>query len=165
LGILRLTEASLNVISLMVERNCIEPEILVESIIPSIIDPLFESMVSDQFRLKRSALRFIHAAVVRFDWSVFPNTAFEHFILTTTDYISNDNVTESCWFLESLLAALRTQNVDFFNFVSLICDKLDISSMLEELREMDDPFIDQLFACIDFILGDREPKALDSFLA
>jgi hypothetical protein len=165
LGILGLTEASLNVITLMIERNCIEPEILVDSIIPTIIDPLFESMVSEQFRLKRSALRFIHAAVVRFDWSVFPNTAFEHFILTTTDYISNENETESFWFLDSLLAALRTQDVDFFDFVCHICDELDIPSMLEELREMEDPFIDQLFAYIDSILRVREPKTLDSFLA
>jgi hypothetical protein len=40
LGDMRLTEASLNVISLIIERDCIEEEILAERIIPSIIDPL-----------------------------------------------------------------------------------------------------------------------------
>jgi hypothetical protein len=165
LGILRLTEASLNVISLMIERNCIEPEIIVESIIPSIIDPLLESMVSDQFRLKRSALRFIHAVVVFLDWSVFPDDTFERFITTTTDYIWSDNKPESLWFLESLLAALETQVVEFFNFVSRICDELDVSSALEELRGLEDPVFHQLFAEIDFILGCAEAEPIHSFLA
>jgi hypothetical protein len=165
LGILRLTEASLDVISLMIERNCIEAEIIAECIIPSIVDPLLESMVSEQFRLKRSALRFLHAVVVRLDWSVFPDETFEHFLTTTTDYISRENKTESLWFVESLLAALRTEIDGFLHFVTGLCDELDIPSTLEELREMEDPVFDQLFAQIDFILRGSEREATDSFLA
>jgi hypothetical protein len=165
LGIPRLTEASLNVISLIIERNCIEPEIIFERIIPSVIDPLLESLVSERFCLKRSALRFFHATVVCLDWSVFPDAAFEHFMTTTQDFISSQNKTESFWVLESLLVALRIQIPEFFDFVTRICDNLNIPSTLEELRGMDDPVFHQLFIEIDSILGGPEVEPIHPFLA
>jgi hypothetical protein len=69
LGNESLTEAALNVISLIIEGNCIETAIISERIVPSILGALLESMLADRFRLKRAALRFIHTVVVRLGWS------------------------------------------------------------------------------------------------
>jgi hypothetical protein len=99
------------------------------------------------------------------DWSVFPDAAFEHFITTTQDFISRENKRESFWFLELLLAALRTQILGFFDFVTTICDNHDIPLTLEELREVEDPVFHQLFADIDSILGGPEADAINSLLA
>jgi hypothetical protein len=165
MGIPSLTEAALNVISLIIERDCIQAEIISDHIIPSIIEPLLESMVADQFRLKRAALRFVHAVVVRLDWSALPDEAFVRFIHTAPDciYLSAEDTTESVSFLKSLLAALHTQIPEFFEFVIRICCELDIWSTVEELRGKDTVF-DCLFAELDSIQNDSEPKRMVPFL-
>jgi hypothetical protein len=161
-----LTEAALNVISLMIERNCIEPEIICDHIIPSIIEKLVESMVADRFRLKHAALRFVHAVVVHLDWSALPDETFVQFLHIAPDcvYLSDEDPTESVWFLESLLAALMTDIPEFFDLVVGICNELDIWSTVDELRGKG-PVFEALIVDIDSIQHPPEPEKTDAFLA
>jgi hypothetical protein len=161
-----LTEAALNVISLMIERKCIEPEIICDHIIPSIIEKLLESMVASQFRLKRAALRFVHAVVIGLDWSALPDEAFVRFLRIAPDcvYLSAEDPTESVWFLESLLAALKTHIPEFFDFVIDICNELRIWSTVDELREKGAVF-EGLIVYIDSMRAAPEPEKTHPFLA
>jgi hypothetical protein len=71
-----LFEAIVPIISLVIERQCIDPNYMyvVEFNIPATIGPGLETIGGGTFRLKKATIRFIH--VVSFDWHVLPDEAF-----------------------------------------------------------------------------------------
>jgi hypothetical protein len=129
LGNFSLTESSLNVISLMIEFEIISGE----QVLPEIVHTALKSLEEDRFRLKRAAMRFIHAIVQEIDWMVLPDGAFRIFVTAAHDLVSSENENESMWFLECVLLALRTQVEDFAEHVMVVCGELGIWGTIEKL--------------------------------
>jgi hypothetical protein len=131
-----LTEASLNVISLMIEREIVSGE----DVLPEIVETALKSLEEDRFRLKRAAMRFIHAIVGELGWISLSDAAFRIFVTAAHDLVSSENKTETIWFLECVLAALRTQVEEFAERVLIVCRELGIWATTEKLRADDSDF-------------------------
>jgi hypothetical protein len=74
-----LAEAILSILSLVIERQCTDPDYVVEFIIPPIAGFVLERIGGDAFCLEQAAIRFVHAIVGRLNWTVLPDEAFRVF--------------------------------------------------------------------------------------
>jgi hypothetical protein len=146
-----LMEAALNIISLMIELNCIEPDNICNFVLPTIIESVLKSLVEDLFGLKHTAIRFVHAIVLKFGWLILPDETFRLFVSDAMDFASDETLEDSVWFLESLVIALHTPVAAFCDHVKIVCDELNIWGILEEFPRESDA-IDRLLLRIEYML-------------
>jgi hypothetical protein len=150
-----LTEAALNILSLMIEHSCIEPDNIFGFLIPAMMGTIVESIVEDTFDLKHAAIRFVHAIVVKFGWLVLPDDTFPLFISTLMDHATDETSDMSIWFLELLLIALCTPVAEFCDQVKVLCDELNVWEFLEDFPR-DTGVVYRLLLKIEYELRDHE---------
>jgi hypothetical protein len=132
-----LVEAVLNIISLAIERQCDHPNYIVEFVLPRIIGVILDSIRGDSFPLKQAAIRFVHAVVGRLNWVVLPHAAFEIYMMEVTGLMPSPSPQECIWFLDGLLFALRVVDPEFTDYVTSVCNELNIWDIFEEISQED----------------------------
>jgi hypothetical protein len=133
----RLIESILNILSLVIGRQCAKPKHIVEFILPKIIELILESMGEDEFRLKQAGIRFVHAVVGTLSWRVLPCDAFRVYMIAISGFMPSQSLQECIWFLDCLLSALRVDVPEFADYVMRVCDELNIWEIFEEILRED----------------------------
>jgi hypothetical protein len=121
-----LVEASLNLLSLVIERQCTDPDHIVGFIIPKIIEFVLDSVAGETFSLSRAAIRFVHAIVGRLSWMVLPRDSFRVYMTRVIDLLPSESAQECILFLDCLLSAMRETDLEFMCYAISVCDELHV---------------------------------------
>jgi hypothetical protein len=132
-----LSEAILNIISLVIERQCITAGHIIKLIDPGILGFILKSIGGVPPGLSRAAIRFIHAVVGRSDWSVLPGEAFSVFMKGVINFMPSQNPEECIWFLDCLLRALQMRSPKFDDYVAGVCDQFNLWGIVERISRKD----------------------------
>jgi hypothetical protein len=147
-----LVETVLNALSLVIERQCIDPNYLVQFIIPKIHGFILETIYGGAFRISRAAIRFVHAIVGKLNWIVLPREAFRVYMTRVTDFMPSEDSNECILFLDCLLRALQLAIPEFTDYVRCVCDELCIWDVFEKIPR-EDAVVSCLCEKIDEVMG------------
>jgi hypothetical protein len=132
-----LVEAAINVLSLVIERECTDPDYVVGFIIPTIIEFILASVAGESFRLSQAAMRFVHAIVGKLNWMVLPADSFRVCMTRLVDLLPSESPQECILFLDCLLSAMRETDLEFAAYAILVCNELHVWDLFDVILTQD----------------------------